>query len=175
MLSDKQRGVLKGMLAGLATTVAALSMAVLASPGPLLPVSAAAAVAHALRWDLLIIVCLAASIGALARHRFFSPDDIDGGGLAKGTQGAQILQSMLQNTLEQALLAIATHLVWAAMMPWRWQAAIPIAASLFLLGRILFALGYGKGAPARALGFSLTFYPSVVMLAALLVAALIGV
>jgi uncharacterized membrane protein YecN with MAPEG domain len=35
---------------------------------------------------------------------------------------------------------------------------------LFFLGRVLFWQGYVRGAPARALGFALTFYPTVAML-----------
>jgi uncharacterized membrane protein YecN with MAPEG domain len=49
-------------------------------------------------------------------------------------------------------------------MPQTWQAAVPISAILFLVGRVLFWRGYAQGAPARALGFALTFYPSVAML-----------
>jgi hypothetical protein len=32
---------------------------------------------------------------------------------------------------------------------------------LFLLGRVLFIGGYRKGAGGRALGFGLTFYPTL--------------
>jgi len=32
---------------------------------------------------------------------------------------------------------------------------------MFVIGRILFAVGYAGGAPARAFGFALTFYPTV--------------
>ena len=49
-------------------------------------------------------------------------------------------------------------------MPQAWQAAVPVAVILFVIGRVLFWRGYAHGAPARALGFALTFYPSVVML-----------
>jgi len=38
------------------------------------------------------------------------------------------------------------------------------AAILFVFGRILFWRGYARGAPARALGFALTFYPTLAML-----------
>jgi uncharacterized membrane protein YecN with MAPEG domain len=103
------------------------------------------------------------NIGLLARHRFFTPDDIDGGGLTKGTQQAQVLQSTLQNTLEQAVLAVSVHAMWAAVMPETWQAAVAAAAILFVVGRVFFWRGYAQGAPARALGFALTFYPSVAM------------
>ena len=55
-------------------------------------------------------------------------------------------------------------------MPASWQAVVPVAAILFVIGRIAFAAGYGGGAPARAFGFALTFYPTVVMIVACAVA-----
>src|SRR5690349_16112414 len=161
-LTEKQIGVFKGMVAGLAITIASLGVAVCWLDSP---VSVAeASPTHAIKWDALVAACLAINIALLARHRFFTPDDIDGGGLSKGTPTAQILQSTLQNTLEQTVLALAVHAVWSRVMPPTWQLAIPTASILFVAGRILFWRGYAKGAPARALGFGLTFYPSVVML-----------
>lgn len=165
MPSDKQRGVLVGMAAGLGITIVALAGAIVEAPPALLPEAGpAAAWAHALAWDALLIACLAGNIGRLAAHRFFTPADIDGGASSDGTSAARLLQSTLQNTLEQTVLAMATHAVWAATMPLAWQAAIPVAAALFVIGRVLFWRGYAHGAPARAVGFALTFYPSVVML-----------
>lgn len=164
MLSEKQIGVLKGMATGLAISVAALSFAVFAQPQALLPVAAQDPLRFSLTWDTLVVGCLAFNIALLARHRFFVPDDIDGGGLTNGTSAARILQATLQNTLEQTVLALSVHLIWASTMPRNWQAAVPVKACLFAIGRILFWRGYKDGAPARALGFALTFYPSVAML-----------
>ena len=166
MLTEKQRGVLGGMMLGLGSTLLALALAIIAAPMALLPEdsSAASAIVHALRWDVLLVLWLAANIAVLARHRFFTPADIDGGGLSDGTPTAKVLQSVLQNTLEQVVLALSVHLLWAATMPWRWQAAVPAAAMLFFAGRALFWRGYARGAPARALGFALTFYPTVALL-----------
>jgi hypothetical protein len=164
-LSETQAGVLRGMAAGLGTTLVLLGAAVALTPDAWLPEPGfPAALAHALRWDALVVACLAINIAMLARHRFFTPGDIDGGGLSTGTPTAHVLQSTLQNTLEQAVLALSTHAIWAAAMPHAWQAAVPAAAVLFLVGRVLFWHGYAHGAPARALGFALTFYPSVAML-----------
>merc|ERR1712001_715512 len=59
----------------------------------------------------------AVSIGRLAKHRFFTPNDIDGSGLTQASAQAQILQSIIQNTLEQSLLASITYLVWAVLIP----------------------------------------------------------
>jgi uncharacterized membrane protein YecN with MAPEG domain len=164
LLTDKQRGVLRGMVSGVIATLLALTIAIVAHPSAPAPDQGfPAALTHALSWDVLIAACLMVNIGLLARHRFFTPDDIDGGGLTKGTQQAQVLQSTLQNTLEQAVLAVSVHAMWAAIMPETWQAAVAAAAILFVVGRVFFWRGYARGAPARALGFALTFYPSVAM------------
>jgi len=96
------------------------------------------------------------SIGALAKHRFFTPEDIDGSGLVAGTQKA----ALLQNTLEQTVLAAVVYAGFAAAAPPRFRGAIPAAVVLFLAGRLLFARGYASGASARAPGFALTVYPT---------------
>lgn len=165
MLSEKQNGVLGGMVAGLVVTVLALTLAILLEPSALIPQQGyPETLAHALSWDVLLVLCLAVNIGLLARHRFFTPEDIDGGGLTKGTSQAQVLQATLQNTLEQAVLGLTVHVIWAVVLPQSSQAAVPVAALLFFVGRVLFWRGYAHGAPSRSLGFALTFYPSVVML-----------
>jgi len=164
-LTVKQRGVLHGIIIGAAISIAVIAGAVLASPALLSPqATAGERIAFALRADAFIGLWLAISVGLLARHRFFSPEDIDGGGLSLGTETASILQATLQNTLEQTVLAVLVHLAWASLMPVSWLAAIPAAVVLFLCGRVLFVRGYRAGAPSRALGFALTFYPSVLML-----------
>jgi hypothetical protein len=172
-MTDKQRGVLRGVVAGLAITLVVLGLAIAGLLPPLMPGSRPP-VAHALRWEILVLACLAVNIGLLARHRFFTPDDIDGGGLTPGTATANLLQSMLQNTLEQSVLAFGVHVIWAVVMPQGWQAAVPAAVILFVIGRVLFWRGYAHGAPARALGFALTFYPQVVMLVVIMGCVVVG-
>lgn len=165
MLSAKQLGVLRGMALGAAITAVTFAWVIAAPPAALLPARLFAnAIERALAWDVWVLACLAANIGMLARHRFFTPDDIDGTALTRGTPRAHALQGSLQNTLEQGVLAIGVHLAWAALMPRDWQGVVPVAAALFVLGRGLFWWGYARGAPSRALGFALTFYPSVAML-----------
>jgi len=63
------------------------------------------------------------------------------------------------------LLAVAAYAIWAVVMPYSWLRSIVIAALLFVTGRVLFARGYRRGAPERALGFGLTAYPTFGMLA----------
>ena len=164
-LTVKQRGVLKGIIVGATITLVVIVGAILAGPMVLSPeATVGERIAFALWADAFIALWLAISVGLLARHRFFTPEDIDGGGLTHGTETANILQATLQNTLEQTVLAVLVHLAWASLMPVSWMSAIPAAVILFLCGRVLFVRGYRGGAPSRAVGFTLTFYPSVLML-----------
>ena len=89
--------------------------------------------------------------------------DIDGGGLTMGTDKAKVYQAFLQNTLEQVVLALIVHVSWVLTMPGNWLGVIPVAVVSFFVGRGLFLRGYALGAGARAVGFGLTFYPTVLM------------
>jgi uncharacterized membrane protein YecN with MAPEG domain len=164
-LTVKQRGVLKGIIVGATITFVVILGAILVGPMMLSPeATVGERVAFALRADAFVALWLGISIGLLARHRFLTPADIDGGGLTQGTETANILQATLQNTLEQTVLAVLVHLAWAVLMPGTWMSAIPAAVVLFLCGRVLFVRSYHRGAPSRAVGFALTYYPSVLML-----------
>ena len=173
-LSPKQRGVLGGMTIGLVLTLAGILAAPFIPGLPRAGASPGERLGFALRWDLLLVLCLIAHVGALARHRFRTPEDIDGSGLTPGSDRARVLQATLQNTLEQVAIACLVHLIWAVSVPLGWTASLPIAAGLFVLGRIAFARGYVRGAPGRAFGFAATFYPSVVMTLIILVGKLHG-
>ena len=166
-LTARQRGVARGMAIAATCTLVAIAASAAWQPAALLPGdNTVARIAFAFKWDLLPAVCLLVAIGRLARHRFFTPEDIDGGGLFSATPRAQVLQSVLQNTLEQVVLASLAYSIWAVAMPHAWLGSIPAAAVLFVVGRLLFFHGYERGASARAIGFALTFYPSALMLIA---------
>jgi hypothetical protein len=57
-------------------------------------------------------VWLLFAVALLARHRFFSADDIDGAALTEATPKARVLQALIQNTLEQTVLAAAAYGAW---------------------------------------------------------------
>lgn len=167
MLNEKQRGVVSGALPAYAATFAILGTAMFTPPMFLLPPGPFPATLQvAFICCLVPALCLAGNIGAMANHRFYSPADIDGSGLTVATPKARILQATLQNTLEQAILASIAYALWASLMPDAWQGVVPAAALLFACGRALFWYGYARGAPGRAMGFGLTFYPTMLMLAA---------
>lgn len=168
-MTTKQFGVLKGMIGGLVTAFVILAAAAWQDPLALgNSADLAGRIAIAILASLAPAVMLAFAVGRLARHRFFTPQDIDGGGISTDSETALVLQTLLQNTLEQCCIAVLAYLAWAVVMPAAWLSALPAAAICFTLGRVLFFAGYRHGAAARSLGFALTFYPSVLMLAAIL-------
>lgn len=79
----------------------------------------------------------------------------------------------MQNTLEQTVLAVVAYNGLAAVEPRRGPVLLPALVSLYLLGRILFIHGYSRGAGGRALGFGLTFYPTLAAYGIFVVALLI--
>lgn len=164
-LSREQTGVVAGMIGAIIVIAFALVGAVvfwgsqdaLVGPDRRLALCGTCVLAPA--------VALALSIARLARHRFFSAQDINGSAFTDPTETARILQALIQNTLEQTALALAVYLAWSTLAPAYFLPALPAAAILFLAGRLLFFAGYARGAVARSFGFALTFYPTVVLLA----------
>ena len=67
-----------------------------------------------------------------------------------------------QNTLEQVVLAAIAWTGLALALPHEQLALIPALAILFAAARALFWTGYLIAPGARAVGFALTFYPTVV-------------
>jgi hypothetical protein len=174
-LSTDQKGVVGRVAVAAPVTLAVALLAVFTDILPI-PVSGdpAGRLALAAACALVPVVALILAVGRVANHRFFTPEDIHGSGLTQGSERAKIFQAILQNTLEQACLAVFTYSAAAILLPGPWLDVIPASVFLFVLGRILFAKGYSAGAPGRALGFGLTFYPTVVLVVLTAVGAFVG-
>ena len=164
-MTEKQTGVLRGMMIGTAIAVAVVVIGAWYNP---LNINESSdeidRLGIAIKSALLPAVFLVISVARLAKHRFFTPEDIDGGGFSQDTKRARVLQSLLQNTMEQFCIAFVVYIAWAIVMPATWMSVVPLAAIAFVIGRIMFFTGCEKGAPARSVGFTLAFYPSILML-----------
>ncbi len=121
----------------------------------------AARLVFALKADLFVFLWLVAAVARVANIRFFSPEDIQGGGLAEPSEGIKVPLGLLQNTQEQALLAVGAHLALASLLEGAELVVIPLLVALFCIGRAAFWIGYAGGAASRAFGFGTTFYPTV--------------
>jgi len=157
-MTRKQVGTAIGMAVGLALTIGAFLWPGGRNPHVDRLALWAACSAGAACW-------LTLAVALLARHRFFNPADIDGAGLTAASPRAQLLQALIQNTAEQALLAAMAYAAWLLATPTLAVGPAILCAALFSLGRLLFFAGYARGAAARSLGFALTFYPTVGLLA----------
>ncbi len=169
-MDKTQVDVARGMALALLTAIAAFTLAItLVSPAWSVGADLASRITLA-SWALLLpAATLSVCSARLARHRFFTPEDIHGSALSTGTDQAKLLQSLLQNTLEQCCLAAPVYVAGSIIAPAFILPVIPAAAAMFLVGRVFFFAGYAKGAPGRAYGFALTFYPTILLLLLLLV------
>jgi hypothetical protein len=162
----EQRLVAASMLAAVLATAAAFPLADHYWPGSTgMPTGERLLLAA--KTDLFVVLALVIAISDVARRRFLSPPDIQGSSEAPGSAPMRHASAFLQNTLEQAAVAVPAHVALALF--YRGSAAIiPLFGTFFCIGRLLFRIGYPHGAAARAFGFAITFYPSV---AALIVSA----
>ena len=67
---------------------------------------------------------------------------------------------MLQNSLEQTVLAFGAHLVLATLLRGPELVIIPLLVGIYFIGRVTFALGYAQGAARRSFGMALTAAPN---------------
>ena len=158
------------MAAAAGVTVLALAVAMPVLEPILAPMlrptmrDAAARLLFAARVELFVALPLACCIGVMAARRFLSPADIAGSAFAPPGERTAVPLAVLQNTLEQTVLAVVAHLGFAATVRVAELALLPVLAALFCLGRLAFAVGYRHGAGGRAFGFALTFFPTNVAL-----------
>ena len=169
-LGNEQRHVARGMATALILTivVCGAGIAVLGSFVPLLS-DTSDRLAFALRADLFVAAMFAASIAAVAKGRFFSTADIAGSALTPPGPRIAVAAAVLQNTLEQSVLAVIVHCALVTLLRGSEVVLIPVLVGLFCVGRCCFAIGYKYGAAGRAFGFGLTFYPTLMALGLALV------
>ena len=169
MMTKSQRGVVIGICAGGLIALTCFLIFVYGIGVPVAPSEFSAIVRLWLLLSAIVVFWLFICIARLANYRFFSAADIDAGSVQTSTDRARILQSILQNTLEQSLLAIVAYGAWLFFGPAPWQMLPVLCVVLFSFGRILFVVSYSYGAALRAPGFALTFYPTAVLLITVLV------
>lgn len=124
-------------------------------PQPFIPLNLALIYAFLPGGVFLMLV-----IARLAQRRFFDDAIIDGESFAPGS-GAEIDQRVLQNTVEQMLLAL---LVWPFAASWLGGQTVIVMGIAMGVARLAFWVGYHLSPPLRAFGFAASFYPTIVAL-----------
>jgi hypothetical protein len=119
------------------------------------------AMAYALMPPGLVMLAV---IGRLAGRRFFDDSIIDGQPFAPGSPAA-IDQSVLTNTAEQIVLALA---IWPAVGLVLGPGLVLTLGWSLALMRLVFWAGYHLSPPLRSLGFAASFYPTIAAAAPML-------
>ena len=170
---QEQKGVAVAMGAAFVVTIVVIALVVftdrIAASTPFV-----ARLQFAIRADVFVVAWLAATIGNVARLRFFSERDISGSGVETQSNEVRISRAILENTSEQVGLAVVAHLGVAAVFAHA-NTLVAALVGLFAIGRLLFWAGYKAGGKGRAFGFALTFYPSVLALLLSVIAICNGV
>lgn len=158
--SPEQRGVVLASVAALVVCAVMLGAGFAWLPpemfglGPAM--DAGERIAFALKADILLFVWLAGCVRAVSGGRFGSPADIRGSAYAPPSPAIAVRAAVLQNSLEQTVLAVGAHLALAAVLEGSELVLLPVLVMLYLVGRACFAAAYAKGAAARAFGMALT-------------------
>ncbi|MGK7754617.1 MULTISPECIES: MAPEG family protein [unclassified Roseovarius] len=146
---QKRSKILVGMAAGLVWAVAVLWI------GRQIPVPMAMMQPTLMGAAFGPGVVLAMMIGRLAQRRFFDGESIDGQPL---TGGAAVDAKVLQNTVEQVVLALC---IWPLVGFFLGAGTVLALGIGFAVARLAFWVGYHVAPALRAFGFAATFYPTV--------------
>lgn len=160
--ASQQRGVLTGMAGGFAASLIVIIGGHFVYP-PSVPVSDAVPdrLTCYLPYLALMAAPLIVAIGDIARHRFLDPETIDGA-VQSADPAFSRKRAVLQNHVEQAVLAVMVHFALLACLPYDWLNIVPLMAVWWTITRFVFASTYSRGAASRAFGFAASFYPNIV-------------
>jgi uncharacterized membrane protein YecN with MAPEG domain len=176
--SPEQRGIVVASVIAILLTAASLVSAYYYLPpgwvGAEDAVPLAERLGYALKWNLLMLLWLAGCVRAVSSGRFRSEADIRGSAYAPPSPAIAVQAAVLQNSLEQTVLAFGANLILASLLQGRELVVIPVLVALFLIGRVAFAWAYPKGAAARAFGMSLTGAALIAGLLGAIVLVMIG-
>ena len=161
MRFDKeQSGIVLWSGGAILLTIVVLGAGFLWLPPGLLGLSetmpAADRIAFALKWNLAVFLWLVGCVRAVASQRFREPADRRGAAYGEPTTKLAIRAAILQNSLEQTVIAVGAHLILATVLRGPELVLIPLLVLLYLGGRVAFAVRYSEGAVARSFGMSLT-------------------
>ena len=85
--------------------------------------------------------------------RFRSAVDRNGLAFGQPSEAIAIPAAVLQNSLEQTVLAFGAHLVLATVLRGPELVMIPLLVALYIFGRVTFSRGHAQGAAQRSLAW----------------------
>jgi MAPEG family len=103
---------------------------------------------------------------ALTVHARYSDSSLIQGYKSSPTERLLFLQAYNTNTLEQLALSVLSLLAFCATAPEPLLVFAFAQVAAFLLGRVMFFIGYQRAPMHRLVGFAVGYYPSVVAVGA---------
>jgi hypothetical protein len=97
------------------------------------------------------------------------------GRVAKPNSSLDINTRFILNTFEQFTAYFVANAGLAMYCPPEEARSLPLLTALFVMGRILFWIGYHYNPYLRAFGFGITFYPTVMAFAWLVLIMVFGI
>ena len=92
-------------------------------------------------------------------QRFGNPSE-DPTIVLAGTESMKVDLRVLSNTNEQIIIFTINTMSLAMLLPFKYLSILPIYSGLFVVGRLLFWLGYRRNALWRAPGFAMNILPA---------------
>jgi hypothetical protein len=162
--SDNNRTVQLGMVIGVVSTVALYSAAYILVPdfdAELPLIERLAMAVNCLIFPALFFASVVVRVGA---QRFGNPAEnpLD---VVASSDAMRVNLRVLSNTHEQLVLFTINVFALSVVLPYSWLHLLPAYSGLFVLGRMVFWLGYAYNPLWRAPGFALTILPAVIGLA----------
>lgn len=156
MLSTEQSKILRSMLLALLTALLVTAVAIV------FPFNWQLGRVESYLFALILPTCsYVICIGRIASLRFFD-ESVSNPLLALDNIKLNTLKQYLSNTHEQLFLAVIAYALLSWTLPIEHIYLVFLFSVCFVLGRLLFANGYSRGAGGRSLGFALTFYSNIV-------------
>ena len=97
------------------------------------------------------------------------------GQMPKPNSAVDINNRFILNTFEQFTAYFVANAGLAMYCPPEEARSLPLLTMLFVMGRILFWIGYHRNPYLRAFGFGITFYPTVTAFAWLMLIMIFGI
>ena len=110
---------------------------------------------------LFVVAWVMIGIGMVSHGRRHSAQDIRGSAYAPPSPRIAVRVAFLENTLEQAVVAVLVHFALILLFGTQAMAFVAGSVVLFGLGRVAFLVGYPKGAGARSFGMVVTVLPTL--------------
>lgn len=161
-LRREQRAVVRHSIG--ATVFCALALWIGRSHLPALwvfPTDAADRLSFAASLCFFVLLWPLAGVLLVSIGRFLSGADIRGSAYGPPSRAIAVKLAFLQNTVEQAGLAVGIYLILATRMSGADLALLATAALLFSIGRAAFLAGYATGSRGRSFGMATTMLPTL--------------